>query len=252
MSKGTISAVSCWVASVQTIPRKGRTQRSASGLVDAAPQRIDFGQGKERTIRGDDLGERLPGRSAGLLDHRDIELALLRVLLDPGVLDAGEPRALEESLHGRLGRADAGTLALLAQGRLGPRKPDHVKAEPARRGKSLRALISQVAVDQRAGDEALEILRRLALHPGRDFFAEQFEEKVGHLMSLMITNERSTCPRPGPLPQSAEEGGEALPPGLTRRRWREAPDEGYPPAPPPAVLSQAAPQALASSRTRKM
>ena len=55
-----------------------------------------------------------------------------------------------------------------------------MQREPARRDESLRALISQVAVDQRVGDEPLQILRRLALHPGGDFFAEQFEEKVGH------------------------------------------------------------------------
>ena len=52
------------------------------------------------------------------------------------------------------------------------------------------------------------------------------------------------------------------------RRWREAPDEGSPMrrphpnplpqrergfyAPPPAVFNQAAPQAFASSRTRRM
>ena len=52
ISNGTISAASCGTASVQTIPRNGRTQRSASGLADAAPQRIDFGHGNERTIAG--------------------------------------------------------------------------------------------------------------------------------------------------------------------------------------------------------
>ncbi len=49
---GTISAASCGVASVQRIPRKGRTQRSASDFVEAFPQRIDFGQGKARTTSG--------------------------------------------------------------------------------------------------------------------------------------------------------------------------------------------------------
>ena len=52
IANGTISAVSCSVASVHTIPRNGRTQRSASGLAEAAPQRIDFGQGNERMIAG--------------------------------------------------------------------------------------------------------------------------------------------------------------------------------------------------------
>ena len=52
LSNRTISAASCCVASVQTMPRSGRTQRSESGRAEAAPQRIDFGQGNERTIAG--------------------------------------------------------------------------------------------------------------------------------------------------------------------------------------------------------
>ena len=52
IANGTISAVSCSVASVQTIPRNGRTQRNASGFAEAAPQRIDFGHGNERMIAG--------------------------------------------------------------------------------------------------------------------------------------------------------------------------------------------------------
>ena len=52
MSKGTISGVSCWLPKVQTIARSGRTQRRASARAEAAPQRIDFGQGKPRMIAG--------------------------------------------------------------------------------------------------------------------------------------------------------------------------------------------------------
>ena len=52
ISNGTISAASCWVARVHTIPRSGRTQRRESGFAEAAPQRIDFGHGKERMIAG--------------------------------------------------------------------------------------------------------------------------------------------------------------------------------------------------------
>ena len=50
-----------------------------------------------------------------------------------------------------------------------------------RRDEALRALIEQVALDQRIGDEPLQVLRRLPLHAGGDFFAEQFEQKVGHI-----------------------------------------------------------------------
>ena len=130
--------------------------------------------------RGNDLGERFACRAAGLLDRSDIELALLRVLLDPGVLDARKPRTLQKPLDGRLGGADAGPLALLPQSRLRRRQANHVQSEPPWSGEGLRALINQVSVDQRVGDEALQIIRSLPLHTGRDFFAEQFEKEIRH------------------------------------------------------------------------
>ena len=34
------------------MPESGRTQRSDSGLIEAAPQRIDLGQAKSRMIAG--------------------------------------------------------------------------------------------------------------------------------------------------------------------------------------------------------
>ena len=39
---------------------------------------------------------------------------------------------------------------------------------------ALSALISDMGVNQRAGDEPLEVVRRLTLHARRDFFAEEF------------------------------------------------------------------------------
>ena len=55
-SNGTTSAVSCCVASVHTMPRNGRTQRSEEVGIragpEAAPQRIDFGHGNARMIWG--------------------------------------------------------------------------------------------------------------------------------------------------------------------------------------------------------
>jgi len=146
-------------------------------------------------------------------------LALFRVLLDPRVLAARQPRALQKALDRRLGRADARTLALLNALGLFGGKADDVQREPAWRRKTLRALIEQATLDQRAGDEAFQVLGALALHARGDFFAEQFEQEVGHPMTFRI------------------------------RCSPSAPQAG---APPPAVLSQAAPQALASSRTRRM
>ncbi len=118
ISNGTISAVSCWVASVQTMPRNGRTHRSASGFAEPAPQRIDFGHGNERIIAGNNLGDRILRVAARLLDHRHIELALLRVSLHARVLNTAEACALQKALDRRFRRADARTLALLARMRL--------------------------------------------------------------------------------------------------------------------------------------
>jgi hypothetical protein len=55
-----------------------------------------------------------------------------------------------------------------------------MQGQASRRGKTLRALVEQTALDQSVGDEPLQILRRLPLHAGGDFFAEQFEQKVRH------------------------------------------------------------------------
>ena len=94
--------------------------------------------------RRHDLGQHLARRAARLLDHGDVELALLRVGLDLGVLDARQPRALEEALDRRLRRADARPLALLAPARLRLRQADDMQRQPARRGEGLRALVRQV------------------------------------------------------------------------------------------------------------
>ena len=116
----------------------------------------------------------------GFSIDRDVELALLGILLDLRVLDPRETRAFQKPLDRRLRRADARAFALLAQGRLRPGQADDVQGQPARRDMGLRALIRKVALDERVGDETPEVLRRLALHSGGDFFAEQFEEKIGH------------------------------------------------------------------------
>ena len=55
-----------------------------------------------------------------------------------------------------------------------------MQRQAPRRDEALRALIDEIALNQRVGDEPLQVLRRLPLHAGGDFFAEQFEQKVGH------------------------------------------------------------------------
>ena len=55
-----------------------------------------------------------------------------------------------------------------------------MQRQAPRRDEALRAFVSKIAVDQRIGDEALQILRRLPLHAGGNFFGKKFDEKVGH------------------------------------------------------------------------
>jgi len=49
---GTVSGVSVSGPKVATIDCSGRTQRRAPGSAEAAPQRMDFGQGKLLMISG--------------------------------------------------------------------------------------------------------------------------------------------------------------------------------------------------------
>ena len=59
-----------------------------------------------------------------------------------------------------------------------------MQRQPPRRDEGLRALVEQVALDERVGDEPLQVLRRLPLHAGGDFFGKEFEKQVGHGMGL--------------------------------------------------------------------
>ncbi len=141
------------------------------------------------------------------------------------------------------GAPTRGSLALLARSRLRGGQADHMQGEAPRRDESLRALVDEIALDEGVGHEALQVVGRLPLHAGGDFFAEEFEEKIGHEGRLKVAFLRLALNPRG-------RGGAT--PSPSGRRWPEGPDEGYPPAPPPAVLSHAAPQALASSRTLRI
>ena len=240
-------------------PAQGPDPAQRVGLRRRCAPAHRFRPRKRADDRGDDLGDRVLGFAARLLDHRDIELALLRVGRDRRILDSLEARALEKALDRRIRRADAGTFSLLAQIGLGGRQADDMQRQAPGGDEALRALIKEVALDQRVGDQALEVLRRLALHAGGDFFAEQFKQKVGHRMDLGKPRQRGTARRVrGSRPSPRNNGRRRDPPPLsspTRGEdaqicWRRLRSTHA--APPPAVLSQAAPQALASSRTLRM
>ena len=120
----------------------------------------------------------------GFSIDRDIELALLRVGLDPRVLDALEAALFKKPWMAASGAPTPGPFSLLAQIGLGGRQADDMKRQAPRGDEALRALVDEIALDQRVGHEALQVLRRLPLHAGGDFFAEEFKQEVGHQSSL--------------------------------------------------------------------
>ena len=83
-SKRTTSVSLVSGPKTQRIECSGRTQVRLPGFAEAAPQRIDFGHGKDSHDPRDDFGDDFFRRPARLLDHGDVEIALL-VGLDLGL-----------------------------------------------------------------------------------------------------------------------------------------------------------------------
>ncbi len=164
----------------------GAPSAKSPGSREAAPQRIDFGQGKLADDGGQDFGQNLRRRAAGALDHGDVELALLRVVFDLRLVERGEPGALQKALDGGVGGADARAAPLLAHVLAAGGQPGDVQRQPPRRREGFRALVEEAALHQGVGDELFQVLRRAALHAGGDFFGEEFEEEIGHLLGATL------------------------------------------------------------------
>jgi hypothetical protein len=160
---------------------------------------------------GHDLGHHLRRCSPRSLDRRHIEVTLL-VGADLRLVQRREPGGFEESLHRRLGRADARALLLFAHIGGARRQPVDYGRETPRRGEAPHRVKRQSGIFQLIANEALKILCGACLHARRDLLGEQLEQKLSH--------------------------------------ERPHADQAW--APPASVLSQAAQTARASSRTRRM
>src|ERR1700676_2450029 len=64
---------------------------------------------------GQDIGEHVDRGPTGLLDQRDIEVALLRIALDFRLVQRGKASSLEETLDRGIRPTDARALALFLQ-----------------------------------------------------------------------------------------------------------------------------------------
>ena len=142
------------------------------------------------------LGEHVQRGAAGLLDQRDIEIALLGIALDLCLIDRGKPGGLEKARDRRVRPADARSPALFLQVGLPRRNAVHRQRQPPRRRERLRAFIDQPLGDELVGDHAAQIVGRLRLHPRGNFFGEKFEQKIGHQWLLSTPRARGAAPLP--------------------------------------------------------
>ena len=130
--------------------------------------------------RRQESGQDVERRLTAPLDNCNVEVALLGIALHLGILDRGESGAFQEAGDGRLGRADLGPLALLAPLGLRGRQVGDVQRQPARRREGGGAGEGQAPLEQCVGNQPAQVLAGLGLHAGRDFFAEEFEQEIGH------------------------------------------------------------------------
>jgi RHH-type rel operon transcriptional repressor/antitoxin RelB len=159
---------------------QGAHPAERAGLSRALSPAHRLRPGKIANDAGQDFGQHLRGRAAGALDDRDVELALLWIVLDLRLVNGGEADALQKTFERLVGRADAGTAPLLAHVLALGGQPGHVQRQPPRRREGLGALIEKAALDERVGDELAQILRRAPLHARGDFFGQEFEQKIWH------------------------------------------------------------------------
>ena len=185
-------------------------QRPHPAQASASPAHR-FGPGEGAYDLGHDLGHDLRRWPSRALDQRDIKVAFL-VRARLGLVEGAKPGGFEESLKGRVWRADPGAFLLLAHiGRALRQAIDH-HGEPARRGEAADRLEAEPRRLQCIAEQMRQILRRARLHPRGDLLREQLQQQLSHART-------GFC-----------------------QAW----------APPASVFSQAAQHALASSRTRKM
>ncbi len=127
----------------------------------------------------DERRQHLARRPAGPVDHREIKDAAAGVAL-LALGERGEAGRLEEALDRRGRRADAGPAPLLAHVALLRRQAGDGQRQPARRHEAPRPHEAQPGGAELLRDDAVQIVRRGALHPRRDFLGQELEQEIGH------------------------------------------------------------------------
>ena len=151
-----------------------------SGMLRCLAPAHRFGPGKLADDGRHNIGQQFGHGASSGFHHRDIEITLFGVGLDLGLRKITQSRAFQKALDGPVRSADARAFFLLALVGLAGRQAGNVQSQTPRRRIGLRPFIHTTALDQRIGDQRLQILGRLALHAGRNFLGKEFEQKVRH------------------------------------------------------------------------
>ncbi len=123
---------------------------------------------------GDGFGQNLRRRAAGLVDRGEPDAVAVFELV---LCQAG---LAEEAFKRLRGGAGAGAFEFLADGGGFQREVARDQGEAAGGDEAVDVFGLQASLCQFFGEEAGEVFRCLELHPGRDFFAAEFEEEVAH------------------------------------------------------------------------
>ena len=148
------------------------------------PQRIDFGQGKSRTVASTVSATISAAGRPGLV----VTAKKTRALPASRSSSWSRVRPVERrkpSMRGG-GGVGARTLALLADRERGVGEALDGEGQAARRGEGGGVGVGQAAGDEAVGDEALEVVGGPRLHPGRDFLGEELEQEVRHRSVLAL------------------------------------------------------------------
>ncbi len=202
------------------MPCSGRTQRRLSVEADAAPQRIDLGQGKARTMRRDRLGQHVGGGAARAVDDREQDAVALLQLL------AREAGLAQEAFE-RLRRAPT---------RAGPSSPPApARSRRAGRARSARGGAgSRRSRSPRRARPALPARPRTAARDrptpspasARGFPRSEFEEEIRHSRgsdreaSSAVEYRSQGHPLTPPTRSSPSTPGTRPSPGRARGRYR--------------------------------
>jgi hypothetical protein len=99
-------------------------------------------------------------------------------------LSWSKARFLQEARQCGLRCVGLGAFQLLAHILLLGRQTGDGQRETARASERLDAFEQIAAIGQRADHQPFEVTRRTCLHPGGNFFREEFEQQIGHYPNL--------------------------------------------------------------------